>query len=321
MKRKETGEYFEIRKLQMETKKGKAKINVERISLVVRNAPEYLEDLRVFRDIPVPDCHKKIGIDKGQESLKMTGGVLNKKSNIASTQNSLFSKDLKYTGVKKIQILGIAENVSESHSNVEKLVKACNLSELDHKTMTYTGDQKMGYCMSGHQGQNSTKPCMYCLVIAPLTSKDEAELRTLGLNRQNCRDFHASTSKQKLGKNHNNIVHEPLFIGPDDKLILDCFPVPALHIKLRSVNHICDHLTIQSKKKFKDADGNSIDMVLEFCKDNHIVKKNYFGGQYEGNQCNAILKQVDKLEAKLPRSLKKFTKCLGKLSIKTRSKY
>ena len=182
--------------------------------------------------------------------------------------------------------------------------------------MTYTGDQKMGYALSGHQGQNSTRPCMYCLVLGPtIQGDDEGEMRTLGMNRKNYQDYLANGAKRKEASKYNNIADEPLFIGPDEKYILDCFPPPVLHLKLRSLNHICDHLTAETKQRFKDSDGKGIDLVLNFCKDNHIVKKSYFGGQYEGNMCNAILKKVDKLEDTLPDDLKKYTRCLANLNV------
>ena len=122
-KRKEMADFFETRILNMTTKNGKATVNVDRVCLVVKNAPEHLEDIRIFRSIPVNSCHTKIGLDKGQGSLKITSNVMNKSSNVASTASNLFKKDLKYTGVKKLQILGMAELVNEDYSNVKKLGK------------------------------------------------------------------------------------------------------------------------------------------------------------------------------------------------------
>ena len=68
--------------------------------------------------------------------------------------------------------------------------------------------------------------------------------------------------------------------------MLDLFPVPELHVNLRVTNHICDNLTKRSKEQC------GTDKVLEFAKANSIVRKNYHGGSYEGNQCNRILKKA-----------------------------
>ena len=87
------------------------------------------------------------------------------------------------------------------------------------------------------------------------------------------------------------------------------FPPPVLHLKLMTVNHICDHLTLQTKKHC------GRDLVFEFAKEESICRKSYHGGNYQGNQCNDIMKKVDKLEQKLPRKLKKFTKCLRKFKV------
>ena len=122
-KRKETADYFEIKNLKMIAKKGKATVTVAKVCLVAKSAQEYLENIRNFRNIPLRDCHRKIGLDKGQESLKMTASVLNKQTNVSTNKSSLFRKDFKYTGVKQIQILGMAENVNENHSNVQTLGK------------------------------------------------------------------------------------------------------------------------------------------------------------------------------------------------------
>ena len=122
-KRKETANYFEVKNLEMVAKKGKATVTVERVCLVAKSAQEYLENIRNFRNIPLKDCHRKIGLDKGQESLKMTASVLNKQTNVSTTKSRLFRKDFKYTGVKQIQILGLAENINENHCNVETLGK------------------------------------------------------------------------------------------------------------------------------------------------------------------------------------------------------
>ena len=66
------------------------------------------------------------------------------------------------------------------------------------------------------------------------------------------------------------IINEPLFIGPDNKLILDSFPPPSLHILLRTLNHILDKLTEAGKKYFLDENGNVVDIVLQFAKENWI---------------------------------------------------
>ena len=111
----------------------------------------------------------------------------------------------------------------------------------------------------------------------------------------------------------NNIINEPLFIGPDSKLVLDCFPPPTLHLLLRTMNHILDKLTEAGKTYFLDENGNGLDIVLQFAKENWIVKKSYHGGNYEGNMCLAILKKLERLVAKLPEDLKPFTNCLYNL--------
>ena len=78
--------------------------------------------------------------------MKITGNTLDKSSqgNNLPTDSNLFTDDFKYSGVKKLQMLGIVENVVEDYDNVSKLFKACDFSKMDHEKVTFTGDQKMG---------------------------------------------------------------------------------------------------------------------------------------------------------------------------------
>ena len=81
-------------------------------------------------------------------------------------------------------------------------------------------------------------------------------------------------------------MNYPNFAGPPSQKIIDMFPPSVLHLMLRIINHICDDLSKKTKKRFRR------DMVLEFAKENAIVRKSYHGGNYQGNQCKSIMRKV-----------------------------
>ena len=168
----------------------------------------------------------------------------------------------------------------------------------------------MEYIVTGKSGPQGKCCCYYYRVRGPLTGQEEVvELYTIGMLREHNRQFVANGSKLKDAQLYDNMIHAPLLTGPDFMLVLDQFLPPQLHLLLRSVNHIVENLQLNSQKLY------GTDFVMDFVKKNAIVRQNYHGGGFEGNQCSDILKKVSILESKLPEDLKVYTKCLKSLNI------
>ena len=286
---------------------GKHSVEEDVDVVIVENIDDYLDYIKIQRGITDKDIHLRWGFDNGQEFYKVCFNVLLKSPTQSSKE--MYGSEYKDTGVKRLNIIGLAHNIKETYENVKKINKECNISRVSHVPHTLTGDQKILICFCGKPSSNCGSPCGHCDVKQPLNLERQGELYTLGMLRDHHRRFVADGSPHKKQAKYDNVVNEPLFDGDDEEYVLDKFPPPILHLKLRTVNHICDHLTLKTKK-----DCGS-DLMLEFAKEENIVRKSYHGGNYQGNQCNDIMKKVDKLEQKLPSQLRKFTECLRKFKV------
>ena len=110
------------------------------------------------------------------------------------------------------------------------------------------------------------------------------------------REYVANGSKAKDAMHYDNVINWPLLTGPDDKLVLDMFPPPQLHLMIRIVNHILDNLSKVSKKWYGQ------DYVLDFVKQTGIARQDYHGGGFEGRVVNKILQKFTISWLKAPTS-------------------
>ena len=276
--------------------------------VIVENIEDYIDYIKIQRGITDKEIHLRWGYDNGNEFYKVTVNAMVKSPEESSKE--IYGSEYKDTGVKRLNIIGLAHNIKESYANVRKINKECKISKLNHVPHTHTGDQKILICFCGKPGSSCGSPCGHCDAKQPLTlERPSGKLYTLGILRGHHRRFKAAGSPKKKQADYDNVVNEVLFDEDDEEYVIDIFPPPVLHLKLRTVNHICDHLSLQTQKHC------GCDLVLEFAKEENIVRKSYHGGNYQGNQCNDIMKKVDKLEQKLPRKLRKFTKCLRKFKV------
>lgn len=97
----------------------------------------------------------------------------------------------------------------------------------------------------------------------------------------------------------------PLFDLPDDTLIMDIIPLPELHLMLGCVNNILKELN----KRWAESTGLE-DPVWHFCDENGIKKITFRGKSLEVPSCVKLLKNLDKLERRVPRRLRVFVTAL-----------
>ena len=109
----------------------------------------------------------------------------------------------------------------------------------------------------------------------------------------------------KDAKDFENCINFPLFNLPDDTLIMDIIPLPELHLMLGCVNNILEELN----KRWAESTGIE-DPVWHFCHENGIKNITYRGKSLEGPQCEKLLKNLDKLERRVPRRLRVFVTAL-----------
>ena len=178
----------------------------------------------------------KIQIDSGQHFLKISMTAQDKSSSQIPSRKKqpVCFKD---TGVKKLIILGIVEDIPENHSTLKAMLKILNLKKLSPKFST---DLKVANLLCGLQGHSSTHSCIWCQGKSPW--EKTALLRTLGSLRKNVAVFQQNGSKEKNAKDYFNVVNTPLLDGPDDLKILNLFVPPEFHINIGVTSKLTQEL-------------------------------------------------------------------------------
>ena len=279
-KKKKNEEFLVNKKLMLMDNK---KVVKETDVVVMPKVTEFAEFLREKRQIAPENCHLRIGFDNGGNFYKGTLSLLDKSADpLAKPKFGALFKD---TGVKQLCIVELAQNIKENYQNCAALFRENDFESLDQENISYCGDQKMEYCMTGKGGPTCKKCCNYCRAQSPLTGHESAswlELYTLGMLRELNREYVANGSKKQDAMHYDNVINWPLLTGPDDKLVLSVFPPPQLHLLLRIVNHMMENLSKVAKKWY------GVDYVMDFVKENAIVRQDYHGGGFEGRSVNDI---------------------------------
>ena len=167
------------------------------------------------------------------------------------------------------------DGVKENHDSLSQLVHECGIHDIPHDTMAWTGDQKVLNDACGIGNHKSTYPCGHCMAKFPLKGDEKAELRTLGDLDDEHGNFVRDGGKLKNAKKYKSVINKRFIHGPREKKVIECFPCPVLHYKLRATNYILKECANRAKKKIKR------DLVKEFAIQHSIVKKAYHGGDFE----------------------------------------
>ena len=129
--------------------------------------------------------------------------------------------------------------------------------------------------------------------------------------------FRAAGSKLKNAKDYFSVVNPPLLIGRREDLVLLLVPPPGLHLLLRSTNHIwvkLEELWVEYVTDETPEDQPTPpNPAEEFAKSIYMVRAEYHGGEFEGNQCERLLKNTEKLRQALPLHLHSYADCLESL--------
>ena len=240
----------------------------------------------------VADPLFRVGIDGGQGFVKVCLNIIDTRS-LSDVPCSREKGTFKDSGVKKLFILGIVEDKCEMYENLREILQ--NLHFKLSKEFCLAGDLKVCNIVAGLQSHSSKYPCTWCYATAPYAKK--AKLRTLG----QIQDYYESyvNDGRKNAKKYFNCVHEPLINGERSDEMLDLIPPPSLHLMLGVVNTLLDKL----HEKWNQA--------YTWAANQGIVKKNYHGGQMEGNACRKLLKKAHILQTALPRRLAKFAHAMS----------
>ena len=157
--------------------------------------------------------------------------LLKKLAKLGPRKRSKLEKKYLNSGVKKLIILALVENVKECNYNVAKLMDLINIGSIG---FLLAADLKMQNSVVGLQGHSCTHNCIYCEGSKPWT--EAGKPRTLRNIRQHAKNFAKSSKKLKIPKNFKNAIHLPLITGDEDEEILDLVPLAQLHLKLGVTN-------------------------------------------------------------------------------------
>ena len=260
------------------------------------------------------ELRKKIGVDAGGGFLKVCLNLeeethvqsenISKKQRFSYTRGA-FSSQFKDSGVKKLLILAITENVCENYNNLKLILDLVGIPDFD---CVHAMDMKAANSFLGVGTASSTYPCTWCHMKKVDFGKDEllfvgGTLRTLGSIRQNAKAYSKAVSKHKgkaklTSAPYFNCEHPPICNKEDSTLVLDSVPPMELHIYLGAINKLYDHLDDTSKKI-----GRNKTAAHDWAKKCGMTRQAYHNGTFNGPQCSKLLTSLDGLKVILGEDL------------------
>ena len=238
-----------------------------------------LEELVWFildqRRLAPPESLIKISLDGGGSFFKVCLQVVNLSNSSPEAKRGEYLS----TGVKKIFIIAIVEDISETFYNISQILGLIKTKDILHLMVC---DLKVANILCGLQGHASKHPCCFCEVAKESLHQDAAP-RTLGSLRKNFEAY--KSSGKPLAADFQNCIHEPIFSGSDETEILDVLVPPELHLLLGIVNHL-----FQGMKRIWNAASTWPQKL-------HISTSPYHGSEnFNGPACHKLLQNIDQLE-------------------------
>jgi hypothetical protein len=210
------------------------------------------------------------------------------------------AKALKDTGVKKIFIICLAQNVQENYPNILKMWMQIQLNEtfsqLTLADKVIATDLKLANIIFGLMSHGSAHPCTWCDIEKARLS-EKGELRTLENLTEKFWAWKDACSDEKKAKKYGNVIHLPLIKGDPHSRVTDLLPPPELHLLLGPINTLFKAL----EKEWSHAH-----LWAKAC---HVERDAIHGGSFNGNSCNILLSKVDILRSMVPLHCLKYVDC------------
>lgn len=267
-------EFYTVEKVEFTTMKKTFGVkNMEHTvlkDLVYVKDPESLIDhVCTSRGLELNKIIVRIGIDGGQGSLKVIMNVFDK-------DMSIYSKDIKDTGVNKVLVLALVKDVSENHKNLQILFQKTKINDLK---FSLAADLKLLNIIVGLSAHGGKYSCLYC----EGDKSSPGELRTFYSIRKHFESFVQSGSKRLTMKQHKNVVHPCLLEEDGDKYIIDVIPPPELHLLMQTVTKVADFMCMETG-------------IADWMKERGITWHGYNGGGLDGKNANRVLKSLSALD-------------------------
>ena len=260
------------------------------------------------RDVNSESHLLKIGIDGGGGMLKVCLTICKKhlpREQAECTADKRFcyqdgvgKRSFSSGGVRQLLIVGLAPDVSETYHNVQTLLETLDTASI---SFVLAADMKMVNIICGIQSPSgSTYPCPWCETGKDhFRSSPPGALRTVEKLDVQQRAYHSAcqrAGRQLPAPKFKNCINKPLVSGSSCLSILDLIPPMELHLMLGVVNRLFTTLSDALREA-----GSSM-TADDWAKELGISRSTYHGGQFEGNQCRKMLKEVDILQMMLERS-------------------
>ena len=269
---------FKMEKITITDKKGKESIK----SAVIGDAPELQKEILNMRGLKIENIATVVSVDGGKGILKVTCNFIPKEEQDDG--------DYEMSGARKSMIVYAAEGVEENYNNVSSAFEKSKVADIDFKLSC---DLKCLSIAIGIQSQSARHPCVYC--EAAYDSKKglwekSSQYRTFENCEANYQRYISETNggNKSKSKDFFNCINPPAECFKDcgPMRIIDKCPPQPLHVcKLGPFNHLIKNLAKQCP-----------DEVSEFTKKVQVSQEKYHGGDYEGNEINKMLENINDLE-------------------------
>ena len=225
----------------------------------------------------------KLGVDKGQGILKFTLTLVPKGSedDVNGYTENCFAKQ----GVNDIFLVAVCSGVEENHYNLRTILNMIKAFECGD--VIFTGDLKVINMLCGIQAHSCMHPCYACTQHKDHLDQDSC-LRTVESTLANFDNYQNSSRTAAECQAQNNVKNFPIIslLSPTQGSLplLFLIPPPELHLMLGP---------------FKDFFNATLEIFPEAVQWPQEIFKNqkpYHGGEFVGNDCRDLLKNVDTLE-------------------------
>ena len=307
-------DFFAIKECEMDSPLKDERQSGKKVSRPVvycRNVSGLLDFLKEKRSFDSDsELFTKVGIDGGGGFLKVclmvdqVGPVRESEPRPKQTfsyEKGAFQKKLKFSGVKKLMVVAIVQNVCENFDNTKILLDLTNLNAISFVSSV---DMKMANCLLGLGTAASSYPCPWCEQPKSSFQKDYQgghQLRTFAAIKSEALRYQEAVKRHRGQTKLSSAAflsceRLPLLLVQDDNhQVIDVLPPMELHLLLGVLNNIYNHL--DSSLKSSNCSITAADWSIPI----GLTRSEHYGGQYNGNQCLKLLKSLDQLESLLKR--------------------
>ena len=279
---------FTAEEVLVENKEGEGE---EKTLVYCNDISELVLRLLEYRELDPSTTDAKLGLDKGQGSVKVTLSIMERDERVKTGRQTyadgVGGKAHTSGSTYKLMVLALLYDAPETYETVKMMMQKLQFGNFP---ATITSDIKMLLLLIGKSGGNLSHGCVFCDAAKPLDKEGTlyrlSDLHTWHLN------YEEAGGDKKKQKDFQNIVNKPLLQMEPDDLILGAVAPPELHLMLGvtdKVKKILEKTVFETEKQGKE-------FIDDFLDNQNISKKGYMDSRsLEGNQTRRFLKATEEL--------------------------